>query len=116
MAAYPHTPQEIGGAPYIHFKNCYESLLEERDAAVASATAVKAVKDYLLDDALSGEFARQSSLSMNSAYEHFNSRLAILERLETGENPQDILAAIKGGVTPDLRQEPPSPSYGVLEP
>lgn len=103
-ASYPHAPSEVGGETYRFFKERYEALLQETDRDVAADLALRAIRDYMQDESLSGTFARQSSSSMNMAYFHFSSRVPIIDRIEAGESPRDILNELNG---PDNSGPPP---------
>lgn len=100
-ASYPQTPQEVGGPTYKFFKSRYEDLADHlKDSSLSKAEigdrAIQAIRDYLSDDSLSGEAARSFSLSMDTAYRHFSSRIEIIDRLEAGEKAQDILNNLRG--------------------
>lgn len=100
-ASYPHTPEQVGGATYVYFRDKYEELQRDVEAGRSkeyiAAKALRAIRDYLANDRLSGKFACEASISANTAYLHFSTRMDIIDRLESGEDIQKILA--------DLRKE-----------
>lgn len=98
-ASYPATPQEVGGPTYKYFSEQYQSLSDMSaagdDKDKVCRAAIQAIRGYLADDSLSGEAARSFSLSMNTAYEHFSTRIGFIDRLEAGDDPEQILKEVR---------------------
>lgn len=94
-ASYPHTPAQTGGATYIFFNDRYTDIMAQTDKNIAADMALAAIHDFMRDESLSGEFARNSSISMRIAYEHFSARLPLIARLQSGETPQSIADSLQ---------------------
>lgn len=78
------------------YDECAEDLKSGVGGKVIGEKAVKTVRDYLANDELSGELARNKNASAARAYDLFSDAIIIIERLESGESARDILDQLRG--------------------
>ncbi len=85
-ASYPQTPQQVGGEPYMFFKERFDevaALIGSGDKLSAREKSIQAVRDFL-------ELQQNAGEAGTHAYERFTIKAEVVDRLLAGESLEAV--------------------------